>query len=78
VSSALKAAVKAKQISANPAAEVSPPTAKQSAAPEMAAWTTAELGRFLSWARAHSDLYPAWHVAAMTGCAGGTARAALA
>lgn len=34
----------------------------------MACWTAAELGRFLGWAHQHSDLYPAWHLAAMTGC----------
>jgi integrase len=55
------------QIPVNPAARAKPPTAKQAAAPEMTAWTAAELGRFLGWAREHSDLYPAWHLAAMTG-----------
>jgi integrase len=67
VSSALKAAVTAGQLPASPAARASAPTAKQAAAPEMSCWTAAELGRFLGWAREHSGLYPAWHVAAMTG-----------
>jgi integrase len=67
VSSALKAAVMAGQIPANPAARANPPSAKQAKAPEMLAWSAAELGQFLSWSAEHSTLHTAWYVLATTG-----------
>lgn len=67
ISSALRDAVDAGLIPANPASRAHPPTAKQAASPEMSPWTAAELKAFLEWARENSELAAAWHVLAHTG-----------
>jgi integrase len=67
ISSALRDAVEAGLLPANPAARAHPPTAKQAQAPEMHPWTAAELAAFLGWAREHSELAAAWHVLSFTG-----------
>jgi integrase len=68
---ALKAAASAEPplLARNPAVKAKPPTAKeaQAAAPEMNPWTAEQLGRFLGWARDHSQMYAAWCVLAYTG-----------
>jgi integrase len=68
ISSALRDAVESGLLPANPASRAHPPTARQAKAPEMHPWTAAQLAAFLGWSREHSDLHPAWHVLAMTGC----------
>ena len=68
ISSALRDAVDAGLLPANPASRAHPPTAKLAASPEMHPWTAAQLAAFLSWARDSSELAPAWHVLAFTGC----------
>ena len=67
ISSALRDAVDAGLIPANPAARAHPPTAKQAASPEMSPWDAKQLAAFLAWAREHSELAAAWHVLAFTG-----------
>ena len=67
ISAALRDAVNDDLLPRNPAAKASPPTAKQAVSPEMQPWTAGQLAAFLGWAREHSELYPAWHVLAMTG-----------
>jgi len=67
ISSALRDAVDAGLIPANPAARAHPPTAKQAASPEMHPWEAKQLAAFLGWAREHSELAAAWHVLSHTG-----------
>ena len=67
ISAALRSAVTAGLLHQNPAAKAHPPSTRQAASPEMRPWTAAQLAAFLGWARKNSDLYPAWHVLAMTG-----------
>ena len=67
ISAALRDAVDAGLLPANPAAKAHPPTAKQAQAPEMHPWTAPQLATFLAWSREHSELHAAWHVLAMTG-----------
>jgi len=67
VSSALRDAVDAGLLNANPASRAHPPTAKQAKSPEMHPWSAAELAAFLGWAREHSELHAAWHVLSYTG-----------
>ena len=67
LSSALGAAVKTRRLARNPAADASPPTAKQAKAPEMHPWTAGQLGAFLDWSRDHSQNHAPWHVLAYTG-----------
>jgi integrase len=67
LSSALRDAVDAGMLPANPAARAHPPTAKQAASPEMHPWDARQLKAFLAWARENSELHAAWHVLAHTG-----------
>ena len=67
LSAALSAAVKTKRLARNPAADASPPTAKQAKAPEMHPWTAAQLSAFLGWSRDHSQNHALWHALAYTG-----------
>lgn len=67
ISAALAAAVKAKMLKVNPAADANPPTAKQAAAPEMRCWTAAQLATFLDWSAGQSGMHAAWYSLAMTG-----------
>jgi hypothetical protein len=68
VSAALADATEAGRLARNPAATVHPPTAKQAKAPEMQAWTAAQLAAFLGWAAGDGHAHvPAWHVLAHTG-----------
>jgi integrase len=76
LSSALGAAVKTRRLARNPAADTSPPTAKQAKAPEMHPWTAGQLAAFLGWAREHAPAgFPLWHVLAFTGMRRGEALA---
>jgi integrase len=75
LSAALSAAVKTKRLARNPAADASPPTARQAKAPEMHPWTAAQLAAFLGWAREHADNFALWHVLAHTGMRRGEALA---
>lgn len=67
ISAALRNAVDAGLLAANPAAKAHPPTAKQARSPEMHPWDAAQLAAFLTWSRGHSELHAAWHVLAYTG-----------
>ena len=67
ISSALRDAVDAGLIPANPARRAHPPTPKQARAPEMHPWTAGQLRAFLGWSARNSPLHTAWHVLAMTG-----------
>ncbi len=67
ISSALRDAVDAGLLPANPASRAHPPTARQAKSPEMHPWSAAELAAFLAWAREHSELHAAWHVLSFTG-----------
>ncbi|HET9969830.1 MAG TPA: tyrosine-type recombinase/integrase [Streptosporangiaceae bacterium] len=67
LSAALGAAVKTRRLARNPAADASPPTAKQAKAPEMHPWNAAQLRAFLDWSRDNSPNYAPWHVLAYTG-----------
>ena len=67
LSAALSAAVKTRRLARNPAADASPPTAKQAKAPEMHPWTAGQLAAFLDWSREHSPNHALWHVLAYTG-----------
>ena len=51
----------------NPADRATPPTAKQSKAPEMHTWSGDQLRAFLDWSSAHSGQHVAWLTLAMTG-----------
>ena len=64
---ALGEAVRGGQLPRNPAALAKKPTAKQAKAPEMQAWTAAQLSAFLGWSAQHSQFYAAWYTLAMTG-----------
>ena len=76
LSAALGAAVKTRRLARNPAADTSPPTAKQAKAPEMHPWTAGQLAAFLGWAREHAPAgFPLWHVLAFTGMRRGEALA---
>ena len=76
LSAALGAALKTKRLARNPAADASPPTAKQAKAPEMHPWTAGQLAAFLGWAREHAPAgFPLWHVLAFTGMRRGEALA---
>jgi integrase len=63
---ALQDAVNADLLVRNPA-RATPPTAKQARAPEMRAWSSDELRRFLVWSAVNSTVPAAWLVLAMTG-----------
>jgi len=67
LSAALAAAVKTRRLARNPAADASPPTAKQAKAPEMHPWTAGQLAAFLVWSRDNSPNHALWHVLAYTG-----------
>jgi integrase len=67
LSAALGAAVKTRRLARNPAADASPPTAKQAKAPEMHPWNAAQLRAFLDWSRDNSPNHALWHVLAFTG-----------
>jgi integrase len=67
LSAALAAAVKTRRLARNPAADASPPTAKQAKAPEMHPWTASQLAVFLGWSRDNSQNHALWHVLAYTG-----------
>ena len=76
LSSALAAAVKTRRLTRNPAADATPPTAKQAKAPEMHPWTAGQLAAFLGWAREHGQGHHSlWHVLAHTGMRRGEALA---
>lgn len=76
LSAALADAAEAGRLARNPAAAAHPPTAKQAKAPEMRAWTAAQLGAFLGWAAGDGHAHaPAWHVLAHTGMRRGEALA---
>jgi integrase len=76
LSAALAAAVDSGRLARNPAATAHPPTAKQAQAPEMQAWTAAQLAAFLAWAQGDGHAHaPAWHVLAHTGMRRGEALA---
>jgi integrase len=75
LSAALAAAVKTRRLARNPAADTSPPTAKQAKAPEMQPWTAAQLAAFLGWARVNAENFALWHVLAHTGMRRGEALA---
>ncbi len=63
---ALADAVDSGLITRNPASSAKPPRPRAAASPEMATWTAQELSTFLDSAR-DDRLYPAIHLAAMTG-----------
>jgi integrase len=68
LAAALGAAVESGRLARNPAAAAHPPTARQAKAPEMQAWTAAQLAAFLGWAGQDGHAHaPAWHVLAHTG-----------
>jgi integrase len=67
LSAALGAAVKTRRLARNPAADASPPTAKQAKAPEMHPWTAGQLAAFLGWSRDNSPNYAPFHLLAYTG-----------
>jgi len=67
LSAALAAAVKTRRLARNPAADASPPTAKQAKAPEMHPWNAAQLRTFLDWSRDNSVNHAPWHLLAYTG-----------
>jgi integrase len=67
ISAAMKAAMDAGLITANPASRAHPPTAKQARSPEMHPWSEEQLAAFLGWSREHSELRPIWHTLAYTG-----------
>jgi integrase len=67
LSAALAAAVKTRRLARNPAADASPPTARQAKAPEMHPWNAAQLRAFLDWSRDHRPNHAPWHVLAYTG-----------
>jgi integrase len=67
ISAAMKAAVDAGLIAANPASRAHPPTARQARSPEMHPWSEDQLAAFLGWSRNHSELHAIWHVLAYTG-----------
>ena len=68
--------MKTRRLARNPAADASPPTAKQAKAPEMHPWTAAQLAAFLDWAREHAPTgFPLWHALAFTGMRRGEALA---
>lgn len=74
IHSALEAAVEDNLLAINPANKAKPPTAKESASPEMQTWNADELRAFLDWAeRERPELYPAWLLLAMTGMRRGEA-----
>lgn len=75
LSAALGAAVKTRRLARNPAADASPPTARQAKAPEMHPWTPGQLAAFLGWARPNADNFTLWHVLAFTGMRRGEALA---
>lgn len=76
LSAALSAAVESGRLARNPAAAAHPPTAKQAKAPEMHAWTAAQLAAFLAWAAQDGHPHaPAWYVLAHTGMRRGEALA---
>jgi integrase len=75
LSAALGAAVKTRRLARNPAADASPPTARQAKAPEMHPWTAGQLAAFLGWARANAENFTLWHVLAYTGMRRGEALA---
>ena len=76
LSSALGAAVKTRRLARNPAADASPPTARQAKAPEMHPWTAGQLAAFLGWASEHAHAsYSLWHLLAYTGMRRGEALA---
>jgi integrase len=75
LSAALGAAVKTRRLPRNPAADASPPTARQAKAPEMHPWTAAQLAAFLGWASGRADNFALWHVLAYTGMRRGEALA---
>jgi integrase len=75
LSAALAAAVKTRRLARNPAADASPPTAKQAKAPEMHPWTAGQLAAFLGWASGHAENFALWHVLAYTGMRRGEALA---
>jgi integrase len=76
LSAALAAAVKTKRLTRNPAADASPPTARQAKSPEMTCWSAAQLAAFLGWARERAPAgFPLWHVLAFTGMRRGEALA---
>jgi DNA-binding NarL/FixJ family response regulator len=59
--------VKAHRLARNPAADATPPSAKEAKAPEMHPWNAAQLAAFLAWSEKHSTHHALWHVLAMTG-----------
>ena len=67
LSAALGAAVKTRRLARNPAADASPPTARQAKAPEMHPWNAAQLRAFLDWSRDNSPNHAPWHLLAYTG-----------
>jgi integrase len=73
VSAALRDAVDAGLLTANPAARAHPPTAKQARSPEMHPWSEDQLAAFLDWSREHSELHAIWHTLAYTGMRRGEA-----
>jgi integrase len=75
LSAALGAAVKAHSLARNPAADATPPSAKEAAPPEMHPWTAAQLGAFLAWSAQASPLHALWYLLAMTGMRRGEALA---
>jgi integrase len=75
LSAALGAAVKTRRLARNPAADASPPTAKQAKAPEMQPWAPGQLAAFLGWARDNADNFALWHVLSYTGMRRGEALA---
>ncbi len=68
LSAALDDAVKSRRIPLNPASQAKPPSASAAKAPEMRAWTGAELRRFLEQVDGQGDRYYwPWYVLATTG-----------
>ncbi|MEM9653708.1 MAG: tyrosine-type recombinase/integrase [Actinomycetota bacterium] len=64
---ALRDAVRWGRLARNPVDLADPPGSAQAAAPEMATWDAATLGRFLELSRSSEDFYyPAWHFLATT------------
>jgi integrase len=67
ISAALRDAVEADMIKANPAARAKPPTAEAARPPEMTPWDQAQRDEFLAWSAQHSELHAAWTVLLHTG-----------
>jgi hypothetical protein len=63
------------RLARNPAADATPPSAKEAKAPEMHPWNAAQLAAFLAWSEENSTHHALWYVLAYTGMRRGEALA---